>query len=233
MMALKQPEDQAPAIKDNRKIIDYVGNDYVAIENDLDHVERLQVLPVDKTSAPVGIKLSDLIGDNGSLTYSTARDRALQFLENKGISKIDEDNVEENFGLIRKNGHWYLQGRINYESGSKPHYLDYNINLIPPAKLIYYDTLCLSWQNIKDRIPDAVDAFTSPNRDLALVLTKSKLYVYGVSDDLLDSEPLAKINIEAGETVVMAEWATGSYVDNWEKAFLSNGAKVEINEKTG
>ncbi|EGW37698.1 hypothetical protein [Desulfosporosinus sp. OT] len=208
------------------KTIDYVGNDYVAIENDSSHIKHLQVLPVDKISASSGIKLSDLLGTNGLTAYRSARARPLRVLSNEGITLVDEDEFEENFGLTRKNGHWYLQGRINYHNEGELHYMDYNVNLIPPAKLIYYDTLCLSWQNIKDRIPDAMDAFTSPNRDIALVITKSKLYVYGISADLLDSEPLAKIDMNIGETVVMAEWATGSYVDNWEKAFLANGAKV-------
>ncbi|ODA40731.1 hypothetical protein [Desulfosporosinus sp. BG] len=208
------------------KTIDYVGNDYVAIENDSRDIKHLQVLPVDKISASSGIKLSDLLGTNGLTAYRSARARPLRVLSNEGISLVDEDKFEENFGLTRKNGHWYLQGRINYQNEGKLHYMDYNVNLIPPAKLTYYDTLCLSWQNIKDRIPDAMDAFTSPNRDIALVITKSKLYVYGISADLLDSEPLTKIDMNIGETVVMAEWATGSYVDNWEKAFLANGAKV-------
>lgn len=234
-VATKIPAKQAAVMGSERKavnqenlvkIIDYVGNDYVAIENDAADFDHLQVLPVDKISSSGGIKLSDLIGSNGLAAYNTARAQAFRFLKDKDITLIDEDKFEENFGLIRKNGHWYLQGRVNYLNGDNPHYLDYSVNLIPPAKLIYYDTLSLSWQNIKDRIPEAVDAFTSPNRDLALVLTKSKLYVYGISSDLLDSEPLAKIDIKMGETVVMAEWATGSYVDNWEKAFLSNGAKV-------
>jgi len=231
----KIPAKQAPMMGSKQKgdtkgnllkIIDYVCNDYVAIENDLNDIENLQVLLVDKISASGGIKLSDLIGSNGLTAYITARAQSLQVLSSEDIALIDEDKFEENFGLIRKNGHWYLQGRINYQDGGNPHYLDYNVNLIPPAKLIFYDTLCLNWQNIKDRVPDAVDAFTSPNRDIALIIAKSKLYVYGISADLLESEPLAKIDIKIGETVVMAEWATGSYVDNWEKAFLSNGAKA-------
>ncbi|MGC7870515.1 hypothetical protein ACPUYX_03165 [Desulfosporosinus sp. SYSU MS00001] len=211
--------------KIHQKIIDYVGNDYVAIENKVNGVNQLQVLLVDKISAQEGVKISDLLENGGSVVYNNAGDQAIQSLRNKGILATDNDESEENFGLTRKNGHWYLQGRINYQDENTPRYLDYNVNLIPPAKMVSYDTLCLSWQNIKDRVPDAMDAFTSPNRDIAIITTKTKLYVYGITNAQLGSEPLTKINLKEGETVVMAEWATGSYVENWEKAFVANGAQ--------
>ncbi|MDO0825063.1 hypothetical protein [Desulfosporosinus nitroreducens] len=213
-----------------QKIIDYVGNDFVAVETDRGE-NRLQVLPVDKISALEGIKLSDLLGNNGLVAFSNARAQALRSLNNNiNITSINNDGYEQNFGLIRKNGHWYLRGRINYyfQNENDPNYMDFNVNLVPPAKLIFYDTLCLSWQYIKDRVPDAVDAFTSPNQDMALVITKTKLQVYSISAGQLGSEPLAKIDLQTGTSIIMAEWATGSYVDNWEKAFLANGADAVV-----
>ncbi|MFA7148185.1 MAG: hypothetical protein WC109_05105, partial [Syntrophomonadaceae bacterium] len=41
-------------------VIDYIGNDYVAIENNTGGITRLQVLPVDKLSSAIGIKVLDL-----------------------------------------------------------------------------------------------------------------------------------------------------------------------------
>lgn len=222
-MALNQRQDEKIIFK---KVIDYVGNDYVAIENDADSANRLQVLPVDNLSSSEGIKLSDLLGNGGLSAFNNARNLERLSLNKQGVISVDSDEFDLNFGLVRKNGHWYLQGRINYLEGTKPNYMDFNVNSIPPTKLIFFDTLCLSWQSIKDRVPDAVDAFTSPNRDIALVVTKTKLYVYAMSVGQLDSEPLTKIEMKEGESVIMAEWATGSYVNNWEKAFLANGAKV-------
>ncbi|KLU61309.1 hypothetical protein CEB3_c22490 [Peptococcaceae bacterium CEB3] len=219
-----------------RRKIDYVGNDYVAVENNGQGTrtngggtwtkQDLQVLPVDKISSSVGIKLSDVAGRRGAAVFSAARAQASRLLSREGFSDQDADPFDQNFGLIRRNGHWYFQGRINYQGQGKPAHMDFNVNLIPPAKLIFYDTLYLSWQNVKDRVPDAVDAFTSPNRNLALVLTKSKLYVYAMHQGQLSGNPEARIALRTGESVVMAEWATGVYVENWEKAFLADGAKV-------
>ncbi len=210
----------------NTKVIDYIGNDYVAIENSIAGNNKLQVLPVDNLSSQIGIKVSDLLGDQGLTAYRSAREQALRTLHDEGIAAADEDMSEDNLGLTRKNGHWHLQGRINYPSNGRPGTREFNINFTPPVSLIVYDTVYLSWQNIKDRVPNALDAFTSPNQDIVIIETKNKLYIFGISGEQLDSIPLGEIELKEGAAVVMAEWATGSYVDNWERTFLATGAQL-------
>jgi hypothetical protein len=207
-------------------VIDYIGNDYVAIENNTGGTAKLQVLPVDKLSLPIGIKVSDLLGPAGLKAYYDAREQAVQTLYSQGTTLINADVNEDNFGLTRKNGHWHLQGRVNYYGNSTPGTMEFNINFLPPANLVFYDTLYPSWQSIKDRVPNALDAFTSPNKDIAVIKTKSKLYFFGINGEQLGSVPLRKIELEEGTTIIMAEWATGFYVDDWEKNFLTNGASV-------
>ncbi|MDD4334067.1 MAG: hypothetical protein PHY77_00470 [Desulfotomaculaceae bacterium] len=234
-IAVKDPADQkAPEETSLEQVqkrytaiaIDYIGNDYVAVENISDGTGNLRILPVDKLSSQIGIKVSDLLGARGLTAYCSAREQAVRSLLDESVALIDEAVDEENFGLTRKNGHWYLRGRINYQSSGVPGTRDFNINFIPPANLALYDTLYLSWRSIKDRVPNALDAFTSPNKDIAIIETKNKLYIYGISGEQLDSLPLGEFEMREGWTVIMAEWATGFYVDNWEKAFLANRAQV-------
>lgn len=206
-------------------IIDYISNDYVAAEKEADGANQLRVLPVDKLSSPAEIKISDLLGDKGLTAYLHAREQAVVALNGTGAASVGRDESGENFGLVRKNGHWFLVGRINYQNGGIQAQTDFDLKIIPPANLVFYDTLVLSWHNIKDRVPDAQDAFTSPNKDIALVKTKNKLTVYTIDAEQLSENPLAEIDLQEGTTVIMAEWATGSYVESWEKSFLSYGAK--------
>ena len=190
-------------------VVDYIGNDYVAIERNIAGINRLQVLPVDKMSSSAEIKVADLLGSMGVNAYQSAWKQMAAELKTEGAAMIGSDGFGDNFGLARKNGHWILVGRINYEKGGTIAQKDFELKSIPPNDLIFYDTLGLSWHKIKDRVPDAMDAFTSPGKDIALVRTKNKLTVYNIGIEQLDEDSLAELDLPEDTAVIMAEWATG------------------------
>lgn len=198
--------------------IGYVGNDYVSVESIYADTQEsvLQVLPIDSLPGIKQVKLSDLSGEAGTTFMEEGRRKAIEQLEAEGDSLTVNKQQSESFGLERKMGHWFFKGRINYRKGTRMHYSDYNINLIPPAELVFYDELSVPWTAVKDKAPEAVDVFTSPNRDIAIVTTRKELIIFGISNEKLDDQPLSKVPIRAGETVIMSEWATGRYVEAWE-----------------
>jgi len=203
--------------------IHYVGNDYVSIESkNTDTGEStLQVLPIDSLPGIKEVKLSDLSGEAGAVSMEEGRRKAIESLKAE-VGNMPGGMVQtEAFGLERKMGHWFLMGRISYRKDSKLHFADYDINIIPPKELIFFDELSVPWTVVKDRVPEAVDVFTSPNRDIALVITRTELIVFGIKNGKLE-QPLGKVGLKAGETVVMAEWATGRYVEAWENSFIGS-----------
>src|SRR5699024_7683203 len=98
--------------------------------------------------------------------------------------------------------------------------------IIPPKELVMYDELSVSWNEVKHRVPEALDVFTSPNEDIALILTHNNILIYTIDQGKLSKEYIRKIKLNDSEAVVMAEWATGKYIYTWEEEFLKNMASV-------
>lgn len=217
--------------KNTRIAINYVGNDYVSTEvqsnesyrlDDKDYsIKNLQVLPIDNLSTIEGIKISDILDPSSTDTMKKNMDAFVTTLDIKKDNILNPYSFDRNFGLTRKMGHWFLEGRVNYLKEHEVASLDYNINLIPPSNLVLYDELIISWTEIKDKIPEAKDVYTSPNKDLAIILGNDRLYIYAIDNGSLGDYPLEKIQLNPNETIIMAEWATGSYVENWEKNFIN------------
>lgn len=220
-----------------RRTILYVGNDYICTENieelkkaetnELVEKKVLRTMPVDNMSNIDGIKLSDLAGDNGNIAMEGAI-TGLLGSSNSNIKNVVEEDQEKNFALFRKMGHWFFKGRMGLETGEPMSYVDFNINLIPPANMVAYDMLHVPWTNIKDKVPLAVDAYTSPNNDMAIVITRNKVMVFSINEGNLGEEPVRTFAIPDGSAVIMAEWATGDYVLNWEKSFVVNNKAEAI-----
>lgn len=196
---------------DIEKNILFLGDDYIAIED----FDNYRVLPLDDINSKKGILLSH-IAEPGmeDIFYKSAQSHILS----KGIKlsrDLDEIAKEDNFTLSRRNGNWILRGRLKLEKENE----DFTIGMMPVDKLINYDELHVPWDIIKEKIPMALDAYTSPNKELLIVVTGNFIMVYTLDQGEISDKPLRKIMIKKGESVIMAEWATGDYVDRWEKSF--------------
>jgi len=54
--------------------------------------------------------------------------------------------------------------------------------------------------------------------------------LYKIEGSSLADEPMSVISLADGSQVIMAEWATGDYVDSWSRSFTKNN-KITIIEK--
>ncbi len=235
-----------------RKAIMYVGNDYVCVEKTVygrdsnvsgaedvagatfgkqgsgSDVKMLRTLPVDSIASVDGIKISDLAGVNGTIAMESGVSEVLKNSGYRGVTNADENEQAKNFSLYRKTGHWFFKGRINLDQKEQLPYMDFNLNLIPPADMVAYDVLQVPWTTVKDKLPDAVDIYTSPNKDMAVILTRSKILVYAIENKTLSDAPLAWFKLEDGSSVIMAEWGIGEYAPIWEKSFTKNNETKQV-----
>ncbi|WP_392486805.1 hypothetical protein ACER0A_001595 [Haloimpatiens sp. FM7315] len=213
-------------IKENlfRKI-NFIGNDFICTEfsNDKDNLNTLnkfKVLPIDSLDIPVGIKISHLVGDKGKQLLSDSLQSYFSLHADKKELFKNQNYSEENYTVLRKNGHWVMKGRLNSSSNMND-YIDFDLNIFPPKKLLNYDDLYLSWNSIKSRVPAATDAFTSPNNDFALIVCNEYIYIYEIKNGVLSTSPMNKIKLNKNESIIMAEWATGNYTERWRDSFKS------------
>ena len=223
------------------KSILYVGNDYVCVENTIHnkgkdassaYLEKvLRTLPVDNLKNTEGIRFSDLTGENGIMAMEGAVADVLGSPFSNAIKSGTDKYQEENFALFRKTGHWFFKGRVSLTQDDPLSYVDFNINLIPPPDMVAYDMLHVPWTTIKDTVPQAIDAYTSPNNDIAVIITRTDILLYAIEGGALSVKPLAKYAVTDGSSVIMAEWATADYMQNWENAFIKNNVVRSVPEK--
>ncbi|WP_418222877.1 hypothetical protein [Clostridium isatidis] len=202
------------------KNITFISNDYISMEvyegdNFQNKFQRYQTIPIDNINSNEGLKIGDIYSEGEVNQYEIDYKVALtEYLKDKTISayKIDYSN----FKLDRVKGKWVLIGNIKLQNSDS---LDYRININPLKKLLNYDTLLISWKELKAQTPFLKDAFTSPNGRIAIVQLEDKLLAYEIKDRTINSTPILTIEIEENEEIIMAEWANGDYVKYWESVF--------------
>jgi hypothetical protein len=215
---IKDKEKNEPPMLKN---ILYVGNDYISTEiiDKSTNRKTLQVYPIDYLEGGLPIMISDIVDSSDVKVF---RDGALNIL------KSDPDLLlnEKSFGLMRRNGYWIMKGRINYQLEERELYKDYNIKTIPPKELVNYDELSIPWSKIKAKVPNATDAFTSPNKDIIIIETRNNLSIYSIHENEISNNELGKIKKDSSETIIMAEWSSGRYTNLWEEEVLKNSPET-------
>lgn len=229
--SVNKAENQQVITECQRQAIVFAGNDYVATAysdtagGKTPEFPHLRVLPIDNLTGNLsGVSISDVVGEAGRKAMLSSAAQCELFMRKRNLTQLEGMPQETNFTLVRRNGHWIMQGRLNVQdSMAKRDFVDFNINMLPPPELVNYDELCIPWQTVKETVPSAIDAFTSPNRDIALIIDKDAIYIYPIRGELLENRLLQKIPLQQGEAVVMAEWATGPYVERWTEALSAQG----------
>ncbi|GEM_PF-360763 len=214
--------------------ITFIGNDYMStktfIYSDSENKEVLNTYILDMNSP----------GNNISVPLGTLTD--IDDMNNIMLSQDKENEVGTedinkftNFGIKRKQGRWGFYTLINSddklgdESGestekeAREQALGDNdlngtkvdITLKVSEKIARHDEIFMPWQGIQKQVPSAIDAISAPNKNLAIIKTKSKLYIYKIINNNLAEEPELTISLWGKEEIVMAEWAEGDYVGYW------------------
>lgn len=205
------------------KNILFLSGDYISIE-DIHYRNRgqryLEFYPIDNINNEKSMKISDIMGEVGKEAFLESFNKEIiSGNEEYKDSLVDLKPNEESFGLFRRNGYWIFNGRVNYNEDGTYRYHDFNVRAFPPEELVSFDELSIPWNAIKTEVPEALDAFTSPNEDIAIILTHNNILIYQINNGNIVGEPIEKIKLKPGEKVIMSEWAMGKYSEIWEEEF--------------
>ena len=171
------------------------------------------------------VALVDLLDENEKAKlngYSEKYNKVLTS-DNKLIKSEEKIDIK-NLLLTRKDGGWKvllpLYGVYSHEGNGSSgrfvkEYITTDIKL--PKTITSYDDLCIDWNTIKQKFPDAKDAVSSPNKDMLAVLTPTKLLVFNNPEKGLEN-PSLSIDVASNETIILNQWSNGDYVEKWDKA---------------
>ncbi|HEY9063135.1 MAG TPA: hypothetical protein VIO64_21955 [Pseudobacteroides sp.] len=129
-------------------------------------------------------------------------------------------NVTDEYGwsIVRRNGMWSPQLAKKWVFSNWSTF-SYNLTLadLPinvPKSVVTYNKLTPGWETIRKAVPGAVDAVSSPAKDMLVVFTQDNLLVY--TNPLKGiAKPILTIKLNKNEHIIMTHWATGKYVDKW------------------
>ncbi len=215
------------------KDINFISNDYISIEkyegSDFKNIfPTYQTIPIDNINSKQGLSIEEIYSDEVMEKYERDFNEALEVLSNEALEELITTVDFTNFTIKRIEGKWSLIGKIGAKNTNE-YGVDYKISINPSKRILNYDTLLIPWKDLKSRFPFIEDAYTSPTGRIAIILFSNKLFIYELEDRNIKGWALATIDLNEDEEVIMAEWASGSYVDTWARAF-KDGREINKEE---
>lgn len=216
------------------KNINFVSNDYISIEkyegdNFKNKFPIYQTVPIDNINSRNGLNIEEIYNIDSKEKYKKEFNQTIDTLPDEKKDLLDININYSNFTIKRIEGKWSLVGNIpaidNNNDG-----IEYRISISPSKKILNYDTLLVSWRDLIDDFPFIKDIYTAPTGRIAIIVFSDKISVYEMEDRNIKGSPLMNIQLSDGEEVIMAEWASGSYVDSWAKAF-KDGKQISMEDE--
>ncbi len=219
------PPGECPKVY--RVTVLFANQHVVSTEIDLEDCGQIILRPYDQ------LRVAAMSGD-ASVRFSSVRElgglwpleqAARAFLEQalaRGVQDLDcvaREANDLNWGIVRREGRWVLRGRLSAPVSVRclNRKFDFDVAAEAPAALVGYDELQPAWSVVQAAVPDATDAFSSPDRGLLVVVTPRALLAFHPNGDALGG-PVATIPLARPEVAVSAQWLRGDDVRRWVKA---------------
>ena len=218
--------------KSEYKTIKFVGNDYIAIgkyEGDSfdGNYPIYQIIPINNINIKNGLQMDEIFIGSEKEKYLEEFQNKINSLSKEQVDKINLSLIDyNNVAIERSIGRWRFVANFLPKDMSEAGE-SFKLSMLPDSRFINYNSLYISWKSLKQQLGFFKDAFISPLCKIALVQFDSYISVYKIENGSLITEPLVTVPIGEDDEIIMAEWCSGSYVEQWEKAFVDGELIME------
>lgn len=218
--------------KSEYKTIKFVGNDYIAIgkyqgNSFMGNYPIYQIIPVNNINIENGLQIDEIFTGIEKEKYLEEFQGEINSLSQEQLEQLNISSINyNNLAIERRIGRWMfvanLLPRDINEAGES-----FKISILPDSRFINYNSLYMSWKALKQQLGFFKDVFISPLGKIALVQFYDYIAIYKIENGNLITEPLEMIPIGENDEIIMSEWSSGSYVEQWEKAFVDGELIIE------
>lgn len=208
------------------KKIQYVGNDFISVENlsqDGNSKIGYNIYNIDQLEKGIPLNVVEIAGEKGLQIYNETISKEKNGISEKVQFYEGEQEDKTNIGISKKNGIWEFLGSLRFQENGKIVYSDFVLNLKPVIDIFSNNKLIVPWINIKNKVQTAIDAFTSPRKNLILIQSEKELLVYELENNIMKNYPVLSVPIDEKDKIIMAEWSFDSYAESWENEFKLEG----------
>lgn len=224
-------------IKTNCKL-NFVGNKYVSFETNFNYKsEKSQNISLNKVMVTDISKIVENIDQIEKISLKNVFNKFTieKFINQNMLEGTIKDSVNEgkeydkDWGIFRENAKWVAKfAKTNKQRKNGAYEENYEFIDIPydlPEIIKCYDDLMFDFDIIKEKHPNAIDAISSPTKDIIIIITDKKIMVYPCTSKITGNpsmiqKPVLTIDKDQNESLIMAQWATGDYVDKWNNEVL-------------
>jgi len=202
---------------EQRLSVMFLGPEYMAYEtqsgeySDSYSLQKISDV-TGKAEPPYGLQVSEARID----VPDEVLKRDQEACAKSGAELADADflaSAAQTFGIYRWRHKWRYAWLFGYDSGAARGYHTLcPISELPPRSMVGADQLLPPWNVIKNAYPDAVDAFSSPARDIVLLVLPDRLIVAPIQDG---KPGRSLLRLQSSGRPVMVQWAVGRYVERW------------------
>lgn len=182
--------------------INFLSKNYISLEtyNSETNKKNYSIYKIDGLSDDKQISIKDIAGDKGEKAYFNNIRKLGYSSENVNLYDM------KNFGVKRSNFSWIFKGILNNYSHDNFVTSEIDLDLIPNVDIFSNKSSKISKLKVKEKIPNVLDYFVSPDESLIVILTSDDISMYEIKNQDIGTLPIFTTSLKNRREVVTFQW---------------------------